>query len=79
MMARYKLSSRDLLGDAGLAWRMLAKGRLKLLPEGIRDKAAVRRIFAREEDGKGDRHLLCEAPSGPFRQKVPVPFSRREE
>ena len=25
--------------------------------------------------GKGDRHLLCEAPSGPFRQKVPVPFS----
>ena len=26
--------------------------------------------------GKGDRHLLCEAPEGPFRQKVPVPFSR---
>ncbi len=25
--------------------------------------------------GKGDRHLLCEAPGGPFRQKVPVPFS----
>ena len=25
--------------------------------------------------GKGDRHLLCEAPEGPFRQKVPVPFS----
>jgi hypothetical protein len=24
--------------------------------------------------GKGDRHLLCEAPGGPFRQKVPVPF-----
>lgn len=24
---------------------------------------------------KGDRHLLSEAPSGPFRQKVPVPFS----
>jgi dTDP-4-dehydrorhamnose reductase len=23
---------------------------------------------------KGDRHLLCEAPGGPFRQKVPVPF-----
>ena len=22
--------------------------------------------------GKGDRHLLCEAPGGPFRQKVPV-------
>ena len=26
---------------------------------------------------KGDRHLLCEAPGGPFRQKVPVPFSAR--
>ncbi|MGB7735898.1 MAG: coproporphyrinogen-III oxidase family protein [Thermoguttaceae bacterium] len=25
--------------------------------------------------GKGDRLLLCEAPGGPFRQKVPVPFS----
>ncbi len=26
--------------------------------------------------GKGDRHLLCAAPEGPLRQKVPVPFSR---
>ena len=25
--------------------------------------------------GKGDRHRLCEAPEGPFRQMVPVPFS----
>jgi Flp pilus assembly protein TadG len=25
--------------------------------------------------GKGDRHLLCEAPEGPSRQKVPVTFS----
>jgi two-component system, OmpR family, sensor histidine kinase KdpD len=25
--------------------------------------------------GKGDRHHLCEAPEGPFRQMVPVPFS----
>ncbi|MCH8042211.1 MAG: DNA polymerase Y family protein [Planctomycetes bacterium] len=23
---------------------------------------------------KGDRYILCEAPSGPFRQNVPVPF-----
>jgi len=28
--------------------------------------------------GKGDRHLLCEAPEGPSGQKVPVPFSRAE-
>jgi heterodisulfide reductase subunit C2 len=50
MLARYKLASGDLLGDAGLAWRMLAKGKLKLLPEGVRDKAAVRRIFAEREE-----------------------------
>ena len=25
---------------------------------------------------KGVRNLLCEAPSGPFRQKVPDPFFR---
>ncbi|MBU4273370.1 MAG: AsmA-like C-terminal domain-containing protein [Planctomycetes bacterium] len=25
--------------------------------------------------GKGDRYILCEAPGGPFRQNVPVPFS----
>ncbi len=30
------------------------------------------------EAGKGDRHLLCEAPFGPFRQKEPVPFSGGE-
>jgi len=29
--------------------------------------------------GKGDRHLLCEAPGGPFRQKVPVPFSEPKQ
>jgi len=30
---------------------------------------------AKAGGGKGDRTLLCEAPSGPFRQKGPVPFS----
>ncbi|MBN1909785.1 MAG: hypothetical protein JW818_08600 [Pirellulales bacterium] len=28
-----------------------------------------------KEPGKGARHLLCEAPEGPFRQKVPGTFS----
>ena len=33
------------------------------------------RDYGRGEGGeKGDRHLLCEAPEGPFRQKVSVPF-----
>jgi len=31
--------------------------------------------LSQDEGGKRDRTLLCEAPSGPFRQKGPVPFS----
>src|SRR5438270_10925056 len=31
-------------------------------------------IVSRACREKGVRHLLCEAPSGPFRQKVPDPF-----
>jgi len=33
-------------------------------------------LLAARSARKGDRHLLCEAPSGPFQQEVPVPFSR---
>ncbi|HUT88451.1 MAG TPA: error-prone DNA polymerase [Thermoguttaceae bacterium] len=39
------------------------------------DRLAKRIEHSHGESGKGDRHLLCEAPFGPFRQKVPVPFS----
>lgn len=35
----------------------------------------VEETLSPRTSGKGDRHLLCEAPFGPFRQKVPVPFS----
>jgi hypothetical protein len=37
---------------------------------------SLRRMAVSGRPGKGDRDLLCEAPEGPFRQKVPVPFSR---
>jgi len=47
------------------------------------DHRAVNRAFVADllaaRPGKGDRHLLCEAPEGPFRQKVPVTFSLPEE
>ncbi|HEV3338991.1 MAG TPA: asparagine synthase (glutamine-hydrolyzing), partial [Pirellulales bacterium] len=44
---------------------------------GHRPEELIREAFGRGyEAGKGDRSILCEAPSGPFRQKVPVPFSR---
>jgi flagellar protein FliS len=36
------------------------------------NEAAAASLSAHEE--KGDRHLLCEAPFGPFRQKVPLTF-----
>ena len=42
------------------------------------DLETIRRRLASALLGKGDRHLLCEAPAGPFRQKVPVPFSEAE-
>src|SRR5581483_7140893 len=35
---------------------------------------AKRRACVARRVEKGVRHLLCEAPSGPFRQKVPDPF-----
>jgi protein O-mannosyl-transferase len=43
--------------------------------------AAMLFYLLHEQNGrrKGDRHLLCEAPEGPFRQKVPVTFSARCE
>jgi tetratricopeptide (TPR) repeat protein len=40
-------------------------------------RGARMRAEGRERNGNGDRHLLCEAPGGPFRQKVPVPVSFR--
>jgi error-prone DNA polymerase len=37
---------------------------------------AIHKCFDLVELGKGVRNLLCEAPGGPFRQKVPDPFSK---
>ena len=68
-----RLSDEDSAAEPGRGW---------LLP----DQAVLLgpyRVSAHLADaGKGDRHLLCEAPNGtaggavrPFRQKVPVTFS----
>jgi len=43
---------------------------------GILSTQLVVEQFIRNRPGKGDSHLLCEAPEGPFRQKVTVPFSQ---
>lgn len=52
MLAAYKLRSGDLAGDMKLGMQMLSKGKLKLLPQGIRGKGEIRRIFA----GKGKEY-----------------------
>ncbi len=49
MIASYKLHSGDLTGDLPLGLRMVARGRLRMLPEPIAERSAVAEIFA----GKG--------------------------
>jgi hypothetical protein len=39
------------------------------------DSASGQKALHGSGKKKGDRHLLCGAPFGPFRQKVPVTFS----
>ncbi len=45
MAAHYKLTTMDLFGDTGIAWEMFKRGKIKLLPSGIRAKREVRRMF----------------------------------
>lgn len=52
MIAGYKLRSGDLLGDMKLGMEMFTKGKLKLLPQGIKNKDEVRQIFS----GKGKEY-----------------------
>ena len=54
MVARYKLATLDLFGDAKLAWKMLKKGKLRFLPSGVKGKEEIRRMF---EEGKGDKEV----------------------
>jgi len=52
MLARYKLKtlkSGGLSKDAALGWEMFKRGKLKLLPEGIRRRDQIREIFRQSE------------------------------
>jgi ATP-dependent Lhr-like helicase len=49
---------------------------IRLLVSPDRRRAADARRRRDRRPGKGVRNLLCEAPFGPFQQKVPDPFSR---
>ena len=46
MIAGYKMRSGDLLSDMKLGVQMFSKGKLKLLPDRIKGRDEVRRIFA---------------------------------
>ncbi len=48
MLALYKLASKDFFSDMKIAWQMLKRGKLKLLPSNIKGKAEVRRMFAKQ-------------------------------
>jgi heterodisulfide reductase subunit C len=52
MLARYRLQTRKeggLLADAGLGWEMFKRGKLKLLPAGIRQREQIRELFRRSK------------------------------
>lgn len=49
MMIAYKLRSRDLFADADKAPKMLAKGKLSLLPKRSSSAGEVREVFRRSE------------------------------
>jgi heterodisulfide reductase subunit C len=53
MLAAYKLRSGDLFSDVDKAPRMLAKGKLSLLPHRSRNVKQVRDIFRRAEEEEG--------------------------
>jgi heterodisulfide reductase subunit C len=45
LMGAYKTFSGDLVSDIGLAVKMLAKGKIKLVPSLVKDRREIRRIF----------------------------------
>jgi len=50
MMAAYKLRTFDLLSDVGKVPRMLAKGKLSLLPKRSGSAKEVREVFRRAQE-----------------------------
>ena len=53
LVANYKLRTGQLFKDALLAPRMIAKGKLGFTPHVVKDKATVKRIFAKTLGKKG--------------------------
>jgi len=47
LLARYKLKTGQLFTDLDLGWKLFRKGKLPLLPKGVRERSDVRNIFDR--------------------------------
>jgi len=53
MIARYKLKTGTFLQDADLGRRMFARGRIRLIPERVRERKEVREILDRTDSERG--------------------------
>jgi heterodisulfide reductase subunit C len=49
MVGQYKLTSMDLFSDMGMASKMFLRGKLKLLPDGIKGKREIREMFKKKK------------------------------
>lgn len=70
LLLRYKLATGGLLKDVGLGLRLLRRGKLPLRAGGVRDRAAVRRIFrvaagAASAPEQAENPHLLRAATGP--------------
>jgi len=53
MIGEYKLKTGDLMKDSRLGWEMFKRGKLKILPSGIKGRREIRGIF--DEAGRRKR------------------------
>ena len=56
LMAKYKLRTVQLFNDLNMGLKLFLKGKLPLLPKGIKDKQNIKKIFSQAEEKAGRRH-----------------------
>ncbi len=56
LMAKYKIRTGQLFSDLDLGLKLFLKGKLPLIPRGIKGKQGIRRIFERAEEKARSRY-----------------------
>ena len=51
LIMRFKMKTRGFLKDAGLGWQMFRRGKIKVVPQGVKGAREVREIFQACEKG----------------------------